>query len=106
MNTSRINTKGNMEFVDTNYFLRYLLKDNEEQYKIVYTLFREAIVGKKRLFTSIIVLFEIYWLLFSFYKKSREEGIDIIFEVLEMNYVEIEGREIFKKALQIYKGSN
>lgn len=106
MNTLGINIKGNMEFVDTNYFIRYFLKDNKEQYKIVYNLFHKAILGEKILFTSLIVFFEIYWLLFSYYKKKKEEVIGILFEVLEMDYIELEEREKLKQTLQIYKESN
>lgn len=106
MNTSGINTKGNMEFVDTNYFIRYFLKDNQEQYKIAYALFHKAILGEKILFTSLIVFLEIYWLMFSYYKKKKEEVIGILYEVLEMDYIELKEREILRQALQIYKESN
>ncbi len=95
-----------MEFVDTNYFIRYFLKDNEEQYKIAYDLFHKAILGEKILFTSVVVIFEIYWLLFSFYKKKKKEVIGILYEVLEMDYIELKEREILRQALQIYKENN
>lgn len=95
-----------MEFVDTNYFIRYFLQDSQEQYKIAYDLFHKAILGEKILFTSLIVFFEICWLLFSYYKKKKEEVIGILFEVLEMDYIELEEREILRQALQIYKNSN
>jgi len=95
-----------MEFVDTNYFLRYFLKDDEEQYKVTYSLFHEAILGEKILFTSLIVFFEIYWLLLSFFNKKKDETTNILFAVLEMDYIKLDEKERLKKALQIYKSSN
>ena len=57
-----------MIFIDTNYFLRFLLKDNEKQFIEVKKLFEKAILGEIDLYTSLIVIFEIYWVLSSFYK--------------------------------------
>jgi len=60
-----------MIFVDTNYFLRFLLKDIGKQHQKAKKLFEKAASGEIKLFTSMIVFFEIYWVLFSFYKRRR-----------------------------------
>lgn len=95
-----------MEFVDTNYFLRYLLRDDKKQYETAYSLFKEAILGKIKLFTSIIVFFEIYWLLSSFYQKKKGKLVNTLSDVLKMNFIQIGERDLLKRAIQIYSTSN
>ena len=53
-------------FIDTNYFLRFLLNDVEHQHTEVKNLFLDASEGKADLITSTIVFFEVYWVLFAF----------------------------------------
>ena len=50
-------------FVDTNYFLRYLLKDIPEQHEEAKRLFVAAADGKVELMTTSLVFFEVYWVL-------------------------------------------
>ena len=53
-----------MIFIDTNYFLRFLLADISSQHNQAKTIFKQAASGKISLFTSAVVIFEIYWVLF------------------------------------------
>lgn len=93
-------------FVDTNYFLRLLLKDDKEQFEKVYNLFRQAINQKIILCTSLVVIFEIYWVLFSFYKKNKKRIVWYLEKILKMSFLEIENREILWQALTLYKNSH
>lgn len=95
-----------MEFIDANYFLRYLLRDNEKQYQIARNLFEDAILGRTLLFTSTVVFFEIYWVLSTFYKKNKEEFLSILSDVLKMNYIKMEERELLFEVLKINKNQN
>ena len=60
-----------MIFVDTNLFVRYFLKDVLSQFRQVEKLFSDGAKKKKKLFTSTIVIFEIYWLLDPSMKKRK-----------------------------------
>lgn len=93
----------NSYFVDTNYFLRLLLKDNSNQYKKVYLLFQKAIHGDIVLYTSVIVFFELYWVLSSFYKKNKSFVSNYLEKILRMDFVQIENRQILKTALDLFK---
>lgn len=93
----------NTFFVDTNYFLRLLTKDNKDQYNEAYELFNSAIDGKAQLNTTVIVFFEIYWVLASFYKKDKQMTTKIIEKILKMDFVEIENREILIEAVNLFK---
>lgn len=95
-----------MIFVDTNYFLRYLLEDNLVQQKKAKKLFLDGAEGKIKLFTSNIVIFEIYWVLSSFYEKNRKEIAEILKALLGFKFLKIEDKDILKKALLTYKKKN
>lgn len=94
-----------MIFVDTNYFLRLLLKDNEEQHELAKQLFLQAQEGKVKLFTSLIVIFEIYWLLTSFYKKSKEDIAKVLSDILSNEFIEIGNRQLFFEAVELYQNT-
>lgn len=95
-----------MTFVDTNYFLRFLLKDQPSQRRTVRKLFEAAVAGKIRLATSTLVLIEIYWVLSSFYKKNKAEIAAYLSKILKLNFVEVPERGILQRALLIYLQQN
>lgn len=91
-----------MIFVDTNYFLRFLLKDKENQYQEARKLFEKGAVGEIKLFTSLIVFFEIYWVLSSFYGKQKSDLIRILEDILSLSFIRFENGEILAKAVRFY----
>lgn len=95
-----------MIFVDTNYFLRFLLKDIEKQHQEAKELFLKGAEGRLKLFTSLVVVFEIYWVLTSFYQKKKGKVVKVLEEIFDLEFVEIENKEILKKALKLYKRIN
>lgn len=95
-----------MIFIDTNYFLRFLLADITQQHDEAKTLFLAAAEGKKNIFTSSIVIFELYWVLTSFYGKSKKDVASTLEQVLAMHFVGIAERDIFINAVSLYKKSS
>lgn len=91
-----------MTFVDTNYFVRFFLKDVQKQYKEAEKLFISGSKKKDALITSTIVFFEIYWLFVSFYGKTKAEIIEILQKFMGMNFIVLEERELLAKTLDIY----
>ena len=94
-----------MIFVDTNYFIRFFLKDIPAQYEKARGLFDEGAKGNQKLFTSTIVIFEIYWLFSSFYEKTKPDVIDILRKTLSLNFIVVAEREIIRKAIDNYDNS-
>ncbi len=92
-----------MIFVDTNYFLRLLLGDQEPHHKTAKHLFTQAAKGQIDLFTSLVVFFEIYWVLSSFYKKNKQELIEKLSGILQMKFVTIQSREVIESAMAVFK---
>ncbi|MBL7078277.1 PIN domain-containing protein [Candidatus Shapirobacteria bacterium] len=92
-----------MIFVDTNYFLRFLLKDDNQQHQKAKDLFLKGADGKAKLFTSLLVIFEVYWVLTSFYQKQKNEAIRVLAKVLSLDFIKIQDKELLKQALALYQ---
>jgi len=93
-------------FLDTNIFLRYFSKDNEEMYRQSEMLFLRVGESKLQLATSTIVLTEIIFTLKSFYKRTHEEIVRHLNGILDIrNFILIE-KTNFLPAYQLYKKSN
>lgn len=92
-------------FIDTNYLLRLLLKENSAQHLQVYTLFQKALKGECRIFTSIIVMFEVFWVLSSFYKQEKQSIIKYMKSIMKMDFLEIENRNLLLDAINLFRAS-
>lgn len=88
-----------MIFIDTNFFLRYLIDDGSPQHQKAVGFFEEGSKKKKLLVTSALVFFETFWTITSFYRKSDQEAVEIMKQLLKMAFVKFEKREILEKAL-------
>jgi len=94
-----------MIFVDTNYFLRFLIRDIDDQHDTAKDLFKRGAEGKIQLCTSVIVVFEIYWVLASVYENRKEELVDALRSVMKMTFIEFEQEELLRQAIELFKES-
>ncbi|OGD92607.1 hypothetical protein A2697_00400 [Candidatus Curtissbacteria bacterium RIFCSPHIGHO2_01_FULL_41_44] len=95
-----------MIFVDTNFFLRFLLEDIDDQYLEAKQLFLEGAQAKATLVTSTIVFFEIYWVLHSFYGRKKKELIAILVKILSMTFIILEERTVLTESLNLFQKTN
>jgi len=91
-----------MILVDTNYFLRYLVDREGEQSQTARELFEMAAAGKEELMTTVVVFFEIYFVLKTFYRKEREEIRRILKDILKMEFLGVDDREVLEAAVTNY----
>lgn len=94
-----------MIFIDTNYFLRFLLADVSSQHNQAKTIFKQAALGRISLFTSAVVIFEIYWVLLSVYDKNKDQVSEALDSLLDMAFIDFEHYELLKKSIPIYKNT-
>lgn len=92
-----------MIFVDTNYFLRFLLKDISHEHEKAKQLFLDGAEGKVKLFTSLLVVFEIYWVLSSIYEREKVEIIKTLKEIFDLDFIKIDDKLLMKETLEIYQ---
>ena len=90
----------NKQFVDTNYILRLLLKDNLEQYNFVLKFFSDSVTSNAKLVSNIVVLFQVYWVLIKVIKLEKEKTNILIYNFLQLGIIEFRDNEIILKALE------
>lgn len=71
----------NLQIVDTNVLIRFLVGDHKTQQEQAKKWFSEAEKGKRKMVIKPLIVAETCFVLESFYKKTREE-IASAFEVL------------------------
>ncbi len=94
-----------MIFVDTNFFLRFLLKDNTSQSQEAKQLFLRSAQGELSLTTSIVVFFEVVWVLRKSFSKDKQALIDTLSKVLDLK-VELKERPILVESIELFKETN
>ena len=93
-------------FVDTNVFLRVLIKESDKSYQQC-LLFLEAIkTGKISGVTAGIVIAEIIWTLTSLYKIDKTKTIDIVRGVINLHGLKIIDQYDHQFALDLYAKTN
>jgi len=95
-----------MTFVDTNYFLRYLLQDEQKQYQTAKEMFLAGSKGKEKLMSSTIVFFEIYWVLRSYYSVPKKKLLQTLGSILRMQFVRFSDRDILEKTIKLFDETN
>lgn len=93
-------------FVDTNVFLRFLTNDDARKAKRAEALFKEAVEGKARLRTSLLVIAEIVWTLESFYGLEKKEIADKIAVILNTPNLICPDAALIRLALDTYAQEN
>ena len=90
--------------LDTNVVLTYRLERGKE-FKIVNNLFKECLTDKIKLYIPNPVILETEWTLRSFYKQTKEQIIEFFEELLSIENMVTDNKEIVKFALNLYKQS-
>lgn len=95
-----------MTFIDTNYLLRFLLKDINSQYQEAKQLLLKGARGEERLVTSTIVFFELYWVLSSYYKKDKSDLVVLLKKILDLDFVVLKERYILRDSVKHFNNTN
>lgn len=93
-------------FVDTNVFLRFLTNDDPVKAKRAEALFREAVRGKIKLATSLLVIAEIIWTLESFYQLEKTDIATKVEKILNTPNLECPEASLLFMALDLYVHAN
>jgi predicted nucleic acid-binding protein len=93
-------------FVDTNVFLRFLTNDDPAKAKRAETLFRDAMRGKIRLATSLLVIAEIIWTLESYYKLDKPDIAAKVEKILNTPNLDCPEAPLIFMALDLYVHEN
>lgn len=92
--------------VDTNIFLRFILKDNKKFFNQARKYFVQAKEHKIALIVVAPVVFEIDYVLKGVYSLSRKESADIISLLVKSPDLEVKERQLLIEAVEKYKKVN
>jgi len=92
-------------FVDTNYFLRFLLKDIDSQYSEAKKLFLLAAKDEQKLLSSTVVFFEVFWVLRSTYRKNKQTLVKKLDNLLKLN-IEFNEHQLLVESVNLFKNLN
>ncbi len=95
-----------MNGLDTNVVVRFLVRDDEQQWQIADRYINEALRDNEPCLINNIVLCEVVWVLRSRYKLSREKLIETLENILKANIFVFENREVIEWAIAQMKSSN
>jgi predicted nucleic-acid-binding protein len=93
-------------YIDANYFLRFVLKDNLTQWKIADSYFEKAKQRKIKLVFITEVVLEIEYVMRKVYKFDRKLIFKYISTLLSISSFEVADREVLKLALLTYLNKN
>lgn len=91
-----------MRFIDTNLFLRYFTRDDEEKAQKVLVLLKKVEKNEEKVTTSPLVIFEVIFALESFYKVPKEEVRQLMLPILSLRGLKLQDKGIYKEALDTY----
>lgn len=91
--------------LDTNILLRFLIRDDEQQWEIASRSIQEAKAKQESCYINLIVLCELVWVLKQSYKASRDQIADIIEDLLQSDTFEVENSAIVRTATKQFATS-
>jgi uncharacterized protein len=93
-------------FVDTNIFLRVLIKENENQFLECISFITAIKENKIKAFTSSIILAEIVWTLSSYYKFEKEKVVMAVKSILNIHGLKIIDKFNHIVAITLYENQS
>ncbi|MFA6436923.1 MAG: PIN domain-containing protein [Candidatus Paceibacterota bacterium] len=93
-------------FIDTNIFLRMIVKDDKQSAKDCELLFNKIKQGEISATISTLILAEIQWTLKSFYGLEKQQITTILKSISEMKYLKIRDKHNATVMLELYEKHN
>lgn len=90
-------------FIDTNIFLRTLIKEDERTFKECYRFLQAVKQGKVKAVTGHIVLAEVAWTLSSYYGFSKKKVVKALEGILNLGGLQITDGYQARISLELYK---
>jgi len=95
-----------MRFIDTNLFIRYFTRDDEEKAQRVLSLLKRVERGEEKITTSSLVIFETIFTLQSFYQVPKQQVKELMLPILNLKGLKLPGKGLYQQALDNYVKKN
>jgi predicted nucleic-acid-binding protein len=94
--------KPSLNLPDTNTIIRYLIKDDLDQYAIADTFFQKVLIGQEKAVILESVLVECIYVLTKIYKVPKKEAADIMIGLLHYKGIQNQNRIELVSALNCF----
>jgi len=88
--------------LDTNVLIRFLTSDKTQKFRGVYTLFESLEQGDLQVELKLIVLFQVVFVLKSFYSVPREDIATGMLDILEYKGIIVKKKRIVRRTLELW----
>ncbi len=92
--------------LDTNVVIRFLTLDKNKKYKKLYAFFESLERGEMRVELKLIVLFQVIFVLKSFYKVPKEHIANGLTDLLKYRGIIIKEKKTVQRALELWCEKN
>ena len=89
--------------IDTNVLVRYLIRDDEGQFRKALALIRREAAARRPILISLVVLLETEWVLRSRYRLRKDDIVAAISRLLDTSDFELENEPSVEEALHVWK---
>jgi predicted nucleic-acid-binding protein len=92
--------------IDTNVLVRFLTRDDENQYELARSLIQSRLDAGEALLVSLLVVMETEWVLRSRYGSTKPRIIEVLTGLLESRETVFEDESSLEEALFSWRESN
>jgi len=92
--------------LDTNVIIRFLVSDDSPKYGNLYSFFEALENGEIKVELKLIVLFQVIFVLKSFYKAPKEKIAEGITDLLKYKGIAVRNKSVVRKMLEIWRNNN
>lgn len=91
--------------LDTNVLVRFLVRDDEEQFERAQRLIKKELQQKEPVLISLLVLMETEWVLRSRYELTKTDILGVFSSLLEAAELEFEDEATVEEAIFVWRDS-
>ena len=92
--------------LDSNVFIRFLTCDKSQKYKNLYSFFESLEKGDLRVELKLIVIFQVIFVLKSFYEVPKVQIATGIMDLLKYRGITIKEKKIINRSLELWQEKN
>ena len=89
--------------LDTNVIVRFLVSDQSPKYKNLYSFFESLEYGKMKVELKLIVLFQVLFVLKSFYKVPKDQIANGITDLLKYKGIVIKNKTMIRRMMEMWR---
>lgn len=95
-----------ISLLDTNVIIRFLISDKSIKYKKLYRFFESLEQGEIQVELKLIVLFQVIFVLKSFYNVPKIDIAEGMLDLLEYKGISIKEKKTVRRTLELWRDKN